>query len=460
MRGGKSLLVLLVVALGLGVYIYFVEAKKDLTDSSTKKEKIFAIDQSKIEEIEVHAVSGETTKLKKNGTVWQIVEPATLEADQSEVNSLLTSLETLEIQRVLDEKPADLKPFELNPPRFTVTVRLAGETAPRRLNVGSKTPTGADLYATIEGQPKLVLLSSYVEDSLNKTPFSFREKSVLKFAREGVDSLTIEATGNPTVSLTKKGNDWRLLKPVDAKVDFGSVDTVVSKVAQAKMKAIVAPDATKPSAEITPADLKKYGLDKPQAVATIGAGSTRATLALGGTAEDKTLYARDLSRPIVFTVESSLLEDLKKKPDDLRVKDIFEFRTFNAVGVDLTYGGQTVTYEKQKSTSQPQSTTTEVWKQTKPAAKDVDQTKVMDLLTTISNLRADKFDEKAAASGEELTVVARHGDAASPATERVVLRKSGSTVHAIRAGEPGAAVVPTSDFDKAVALLKELTGAK
>ena len=460
MRGGKSLLVLLVVALGLGAYIYFVEAKKDLTDSSTKKEKVFAIDQSKIEEIEIHAASGETTKLKKNGTVWQIVEPATLEADQSEVSSLLTSLETLEIQRVLDEKPADLKPFELNPPRVTVAVRQAGDTAPKRLNLGSKTPTGADLYATIEGQPKLLLLSAYVEDSLNKTPFSFREKSVLKFAREGVDSLTIEATGNPTVSLAKKGNDWRFVKPIDAKADFGSIDSVVSKVAQAKMKAIVAPDATKPAAEITPADLKKYGLDKPQAVATIGAGSTRATLALGGTAEDKTLYARDLSRPIVFTVESSLLDDLKKKPDDLRVKDIFEFRTFNALGVDLTYGGQTVTYEKQKSTSQPQSTTTEVWKQTKPAAKDVDQTKVTDLLTTISNLRADKFDEKPAASGEELTVVARHGDAASPATERVVLRKAGSTAYAIRAGEPGAAVVPTSDFDKAVALLKELTGAK
>jgi len=460
MRGGKSLLVLLAVALGLGAYIYFVEAKKDLTDPSTKKEKVFAIDQSKIDEIDVHATSGETTKLKKNGSLWQIIAPATLEADQGEVSSLLTTLETLEIQRVLDEKPADLKPYELNPPRFSVAVRTTGENAARQINVGTKTPTGADLYATIEGQPKLVLLSSYIEESLNKTTFSFREKSVLKFAREGVDSLTLEPAGTPAVSLAKKGNDWRLVKPVDAKADFGSVDSVVSKVGQAKMKAIVAPDPAKPSAEITPADLKKYGLDKPQAVATIGAGSTRATLALGAAGEDKTLYARDLSRPIVFTVEASLLEDLKKKPDDFRVKDVFEFRTFNGLGVDLTFGGQTYTFEKQKASSQPQSTTAEVWKQTKPAAKDVDQTKITDLLSTISNLRADKFEDKAFASGEDLTVVARHGEAATPATERIILRKSGTTVQAIRAGEPGAAVVSTSDFDKAVALLKELTGAK
>ena len=315
------------------------------------------------------------TSLKKHDNQWQIATPAMLEADQSEVSTLLTSLETLEIQRTLDEKPAALKPFELDPPRFSVGVRLAGETAMRRVNFGSKTPTGADLYATIEGQPKLLLVSAYVEDSLNKTPFSFREKSILKFSRDGVDSLTKEAQGNPTVVLTKKGTDWRLVKPVDAKADFGSVDTLIGKIAQAKMKAIVAPEAGKPAAELTPADLKKYGLDKPQAVATIGAGSTRASLAIGGKVDDSTVYTRDLSRPMVFTVESTLLEDLKRKPDDLRVKDVFAFRTFNALGVDLTFGGQTYTFEKQKATSEQQSTTAEVWKQTKPSAKDVESDK-------------------------------------------------------------------------------------
>jgi len=33
-------------------------------------------------------------------------------------------------------------------------------------------------------------------------------------------------------------------------------------------------------------------------------------------------------------------------------------------------------------------------------------------------------------------------------------------VHAIRQGEPGAAIVPTADFDKVVAGLKELAGGK
>ena len=100
----------------------------------------------------------------------------------------------------------------------------------------------------------------------------------------------------------------------------------------------------------------------------------------------------------------------------------------------------------------------DVWKQVKPAAKDLDQTKITDLLTTVSNLKADKFAEKALASGEDLVFIAKFGDA--PTTEQIRFRKSAGVVHAIRSGESGAAIVSTPDFDRAVTLLKELTGAK
>ena len=42
----------------------------------------------------------------------------------------------------------------------------------------------------------------------------------------------------------------------------------------------------------------------------------------------------------------------------------------------------------------------------------------------------------------------------------MTFRKSGTTVHGMRQGEPGAAVVSTADFDKVVSGLKELTGGK
>ena len=47
--------------------------------------------------------------------------------------------------------------------------------------MGNKTPTGSDLYAQVEGQPKLFLISGYLEDTFNRTTFDLRDKTALKF---------------------------------------------------------------------------------------------------------------------------------------------------------------------------------------------------------------------------------------------------------------------------------------
>jgi len=474
MRGGRSFIVLIVIAAALGAYIYFVENKRDLADPAVKKDKVFAdLEPGKIEEIEVHASAGDTTRVKKDGEKWQIVSPEATDADSNEISTLTSTLASLDVQRVVDEAPKAVKDFGLEPPRFTVAFRQSGETAMKKLEIGTKSPTGADLYARVEGQPRLLLLSSFIEDSLNRTTFNLQDKTVLKFDRTGADALKTEVSGAPALSFTRKSDQWRLTAPIDARADFSAVDGLVQQVYSAKMKSVVS------KTEPTAADLKKYGLDKPQAVVIVGAGSSRASLAIGGKMDDTSLYARDLSRPAVFTVEPSLLDGVKKTADDLRVKDTFEFRTFTARGVDLTLDGKAFTYAKVKPPAEkkddkkdekkddkatppppPPPAPAEVWKVMKPAEKDVDQMKITDLLTDLSNLKAEKFADKPVTGGQELVVVARFGDDGNTKEERVTLRKVGDVAHAIRAGEPGAAVIATADFDKIVKQLKELAEIK
>jgi hypothetical protein len=230
-----------VVALSLGAYIYFVESKRDLTDPATKKDKVFAVETGKIDELEIHAASGEVTSLKKTGDDWQIVAPVKVAADTSTVSALVSTLETVEKQRVIDESSQPGR-IRLAPARFSVAFKVAGEPAMKRLEIGKKTPTGSDLYAQVEGQPRVFLISAYLEDSLNRTTFDLRDKTILKFQRDGVDGLTIEATGSPVMSLGRKGEVWRLTKPVDARADFATVDSVEQAVLR-RMTAIETPTA-------------------------------------------------------------------------------------------------------------------------------------------------------------------------------------------------------------------------
>ena len=453
MNRGRSFLILIVLALAIGAYIYFVESKRDPLET-TAKAKVFAgLEPGTLEEIEVKADSGEVTRIRKQDGDWQIVQPAGVPGDSAKTSSLASTLEALEEQRVVSENPSSLASFGLEPPRIAVAFRKAGETEMRRLLVGTKTPTGSDLYAKVDSQPKVFLIASFLEDSLNQTTFDLREKSALTFARDGVDALRLEAAGSPALAFAKKGDTWRLTAPVSASADFAAVDGIVSRLFQAQMKSIAADDVG--------SDAAKYGFDKPQATATIGLGSTQATLVIGAKQDDTSVYARDLSRPLVFTVESTLLDELEKKPEDVRRKDVFAFRSFNATSLELTYGGKTFTFAKQPAAADPNASAgADVWKMTSPEAKDVDQAALTTLMSALSNLRAESFADKPVTGGEDLVVVARHGDAAAPSEDRATIRKSGDTAHAIVTGEPGAFVLAAADVDNVLKQVKDLVGIK
>ena len=455
MRGGKSFLILLVLAAGLGGYAYFVESKHDPSDvAATKKEKVFTVDSEKIDEMTVKAENGDVTRVKKENNTWKIVSPATLDTDPAEVSAITTALAGLENEKVIDEHPPSLKEFTLDPPKMSITFHVAGETGTHRLDVGVKTPVGAELYAKVDGKPAVFLIGAYREDALNKNTFNLRDKTVLTFDRDGANFLKIDDGKKPTV-MAKKDNVWRLSQPIETGADFTAVDGLIGRLYQSRMKSFVADDGTK--------DLKKYGLDKPQILVTVGAGSSRAELALGAKTADGSVYARDLTRPMIFTLEGTLLDDLKRPASDMRQKDVFDFRTFTALSLDVTHGGQTYSF---KSQSEPVDGKLGPWKLIKPSDKTLDAAKSNDLLVNFSSLRADSFID-ALGAGEETVVTARFGPASAPKEETVTFRvipakgKDGkAVVHAMRKGEKDAMVVSALDFDKAMAVFKELTGSK
>jgi hypothetical protein len=430
-----STLSMVVVLAGLGAYIYFVDSKKP-ADGGEVKEKAFGeLSADDIEELQIGLPDGKPAKLVKTTGTWRLVEPSAADADANEVQSVLTSLSTLDIQRVVDEKGGDLSQYGLAPAQIDLSFKVKGQTAPKHILLGNKTSTGGDIYAKMADAPRVFLVAAFNESTFRKDPFSLRDKAVLKVDRTKVDGFTV-TTGKGTLEFAKKDASWTIVKPLAARADFGAVEGAIERLVSTNMQALTAESA---------GDLMAYGLDKPTATMVVKTGDSAATLILGKT-ENSVVYAKDVSRPMVFTVAPILVTDVAKDLADFRRKDVFDVRSFNADRVEFTRGTTTQVFEKKKEKDK------DVW--TNSSGADVDTAKIEDLLTKVSGLRASSFETAApsALKTPALTVKTDFGGQ----SETVTIAKAGSDAFAARADEPGAAKLDATALDEVVKALDAL----
>jgi hypothetical protein len=444
MRGVRSTIALAVVLAGLGAYIYFVTWKKVDKDADAK-EKVFAsLQKDKIDEIRVRSAAGDATTLKKENGGWQIVAPIAAKADEAEVSRITSNLGLADVTRVIDEKPADLKEYGLATPRIAVEFKTPSDKDFQKLLIGDKSPTGSDVFALRNDDKRVFLVPAYEETALNRSTFDFRDKALLKFERDKVDVIEVTGGGN-TLQLAKEGPDWSMTRPIAAKADAGAVDGLIGRLQAAQMKTIVASDASAP-------ELKKYGLDKPALSVTLNAGSSRATLLIGGKSADNTFYARDASKPLVATVDSALVDDLKRGADQYRRKDLFAFRSYTANRLEIIRDGQTFVFEMTKA----QGDVVGKWRRVSPTAGDVDKDKFDTLLSRLSNMRAIAFPDPKAPTGLEKPVMTVNVKFEETKQEQVMFGKVGEDVYAARSGEKGAAQASMADFNEVTKALDEV----
>jgi hypothetical protein len=444
----RSTIALLAVLLGLGAYIYFVTWKQDGNTAAADEKKVFqSIASDDIQELTIKAENGERTTVRKEGQDWRVVAPIQTGASPSDVIAAASALANLDVVRVIDEAPADLGQYGLATPRVEVEYKAGDDKGAGKLLLGAKTPTGGNVYAMKNDEKRVFLVAEFQNASLNKTTFDLRDKSVMRVERDKVDGVEVNV-GGKGFAFAKKADQWSVSQPLVASADFGTVESLVGRVQGAQMKSIVTEQAT-------PADLKKFGLEKPDAAVTLHMGSARATLAVGAPAGEDGVYARDMAKNVVVTVDKALADDLKKSLDDYRRREAFDFRAFTANRVELTRNGQTVTFERVTGEGENAQDT---WKRVNPNPGDVDKTKMDSFLAGLADIRATSFTATTANTGLEkpaLVVYAKFED--NKKEERVTFGQSGADVYFSRPGEPGAAKAEAEKLTDAIKALDELS---
>lgn len=413
----KTYLALTVLA-GLSAYIYFVESKREGGKDAKPKEKVLAFEKAKVKELQLQSAGGETIRLVREGGSWRMVSPLSVPADSGGADSLVSSIETLEIDEVAMETPGDLKEFGLETPRTQVSLLQEGATEPLKLLLGDKTPDGSSVYAKLPTQPRVFTIPAHLQSSFDKKPFDLRDRDLLHVKRDAVKGIEVKGPeGDFTLSRGEK-EEWAFTKPLPTSAGRWSVDGLLGTIENLRMDSVAA-EAAK--------DLKVFGLHKPSRTVTLllQDGGSKAleigTAAEGEPTEGKDgkrgvskggkgtkegrqegdakteegrkpakYYARDGSNALVAVIPAALVDDLAKGMKELRAKRLLDVATYEVLGFDVETGGAKKVYAR-SSTKDKDGIDVYKWKRTSPDTADIDTNKVQDTLFLVGGIEVQEF---------------------------------------------------------------------
>ena len=107
----------------------------------------------------------------------------------------------------MTKRPKNLGDYGLKEPVIEVSFKSKGDKAFRTLQLGTKTPTGSDMYAKLANEKKVFLVQGYLESTFNRQPFDLRDKKILSIDRDKVDRLEV-VNGDSTLAADQ--GRWRL----------------------------------------------------------------------------------------------------------------------------------------------------------------------------------------------------------------------------------------------------------
>jgi hypothetical protein len=415
-----------VLAVLSGVMFWYQKHPAKGESSTPASPKILALSENQIEGIRLAKTGSDPVVLKKTGDKWMLTEPKPVEADQDAVRSLVSSLATLNSDRLIDEKPSDLAGFGLASPTEVVDVTVKGGTV-NKLLLGADTPAGSGVYAKLEANPKVYTIPASTKTNFDKSVNDLRDKRLLTFNSDKVTAFSVTSKG-PAVEFAKNGqNEWQITKPKPYRADSSQVDDLLRKLKDAKMDLTV--DPKKAATEFATAS--KAGM------ASVTDNSGTQTVEIRE-AKDKSFYAKSTAVDGIYKLTGDLGEGLKDKDaDSFRNKRLFDFNFNDPSKVEINGAA----YQKSGD------------KWTGPSGQ-MDSGSIQSVIDKLRDLSASKFADKMAGA-QTLEFAVTSGD--NHKVEKVTINKNGDEYDAQRGGEPSVYILDSNTFND---LQKAVSGIK
>jgi hypothetical protein len=389
---------------------------------------ILKLNEADINRIELKKKGADQIVVTKDSNgKWQITAPRSMSVDESVVTGMLSSLSSLNSERLVEEKAANPARYGLAEPAVEVTVTDKNNAA-HKLLLGDDTPTGSGAYVQLAGDPRVFTIASFTKGSLDKGLNDLRDKRLIT---ADTDKVTrIELIGKQSIEFSRDKEQWQILKPKPLRADGVKVEELLRKITEARM------DTTDTDASKTTS-----AFAAGSSVATAKVTTDMGTQQIEVKKDKDNYYAKSSVADGVYKVASDLGEALDKKLSDFRNKKVFDFGFNDPSKIEIQDGSKTYSLSKNG----------EDW--TSAEGKKFDKTTVQPLVEKLGDLTASDFaDTGFGSSALQITVTSSDGKH----VEKVALGKGLKNTLARREGESSFYVLEEKTLDDIEKLLTSL----
>lgn len=338
-----------------GAFAYWLEYsyKPKSEDAEEQSKRVFSLEDTAVKSIRL--VSGSKTlefecldldkKLCKPGdqSAWRINEPRKLQADQSNVNSLLSTLrhlsstETVNLAEETPEKRESmLEQYGLSAnkrsnPRFKRIEVVTADGKRMAAYLGEEHPVGGKLFTGyIENdkfdENRILIVPSHVTSNFDKDLSYWREKKLLTLNSADITGFSLD--GASKVSAARKDGGWVISSGTQKDIagDTEDIDSLLSSVTYLRAKDFASDDRNDARARAALSGAKKkltISLTKT-GDAKDASEITLTFFEKPGKGKDAkpSLYATVSGLDPVFELESSAMDRLNKTLKDLRLSKL------------------------------------------------------------------------------------------------------------------------------------------
>jgi hypothetical protein len=356
----RTLLILLVVVLGLGAFIWFYERELPSSEERTALEKkVLELEKEDVDAVTIESKVGtvhleripaaakkdeKDSKDKKDGeedetaepaAEWRMTRPLAARADAFAVDRLLDEVAGLEKTRTLED--VDPKDVGLDKPR--ATLRLATKEGEKVLAFGAEVPPGGSLVAGFKGAKEAYVVGDAILTDLEKAPGDWRDKLMFRGDREAVRRITLTSAGTagPVVLVKRPASFW-MERPIADRADRDLVDGLLSDLTGLTAERFV--DGSRPLAELglaPPRDVVEVAFQGVTPPVRIELGGTVAgEAAPEGQTSGELTYARVGN--ILFEVRTRLAESAQRTPADWRALQLSAFAVHDVEAATVREG--------------------------------------------------------------------------------------------------------------------------